>query len=28
MSKIWHDLGQLLTLSMNISGTERDIDKS
>jgi len=27
MSKIWCDLGQLLTLSTNIFGSHRDIDK-
>jgi len=27
MSKIRRDLGQILTLSANISGTDRDIDK-
>jgi len=27
MSKIWHDTGQLLTLTTNISGTHRDINK-
>jgi len=27
MSKIWWDLGQLLSLTVNISGMHRDIDK-
>jgi len=27
MSKIWRDLGQLSTLSANMSGMEGDIDK-
>jgi len=27
MSKIWRDLGQLLTLSANISGTDGVIDR-